>query len=76
MNEFDKMLAAMDRWIAVQERYGWPSPEVETCASRVRNGLWACSKGNPPHKALTAGLAEDIEALARARSQTPNAHQN
>ncbi len=68
-NEFSDMLAIMDRWIATQERDGWASPEVKKYAERVRSGLWACSKN--PHTALTAGLAEDTEALAKARTTHP-----
>lgn len=65
-SEFGEMLAIFDRWIATQEASGWPSPEVEKHASRVRNGLWACSKN--PHHILTAGLATATEELARARA--------
>lgn len=75
-NEFAEMLAAMDRWIATQERDGWASPEVEERARRVRCGLWACANNTEPHKVLTEILGEDIEALAKARSQKPDALQN
>lgn len=75
-NEFAEMLAALDRWIATQERDGWASPEVEKRARRVRCGLWACAHNTDPHKVLTEILGEDIEALAKARNQKPDAHQN
>lgn len=75
-NEFAEMLAAMDRWIATQEASGWPSPDVEKHASRVRNALWACAHDDDPHKVTIAMLSEDTEALAKARSLPPDAHQN
>lgn len=75
-NEFSEMLAAMERWIHIQERDGWASPDVENYARRVRNGLWACANNKEPHKVLTDMLGEDTEALAKARSTRPGTDQN
>lgn len=55
--------------------YGWASQDVEHYARRVRCGLWACAH-NPPDKVLTKMLVEDTEALTKARTAQPDAHQN
>lgn len=72
-NEFTAMHREMKAWVEKQKRDGWQSPEVERYATRVLNGLWACANNDPPHRVLVEMLAEDTEALARARA-APQGH--
>ena len=59
----------MQAWYDQQEAAGWQSEEVKRCAKRVLLGLSACARNKIVGAALTRGLAEDTEALAKARSE-------
>lgn len=73
--EFAALHRTMKAWVARQQRDGWQSAEVEHYATRVLCGLWACAHNNPVHPVLLQSLAEDTEALARARAASIDAQQ-
>lgn len=66
--EYNRIHRHMKVWVQQQEIAGWRSPEVENYAHRVLCGLWACAHNTPIHPQFIQALAEDTEALARARA--------
>ena len=70
-NQFTEMHAAMKALVEKQERDGWQSPEVERCSKRLLKTLWMCANNEMVPQSVIQGLAEDTEALAKARQQFP-----
>ncbi len=68
MNEFAMMHDAMKAYCERYRKQGWPSPEMELAAERLRLSLWECANNDPPHPSALENLAREAEALAKART--------
>ena len=70
-DRFRTMLEEMTAWCDEQEAAGWPSSEMEVAAKRVSMWLWICARNKPVNPVILRSLAEDTEALAKARGDKP-----
>jgi len=65
--EFKEMHDAMKRFNERCDREGWESPDVRKHAKLVERYLWEVVHNKVPHRTAFSGLAQETEALAKAR---------